>query len=67
MARALPMWVARSRDRATQKWLEIMNPMEQSVDLGSVNIKFETGKLAKQSSGSVWVTCGGTANQGTPA
>ena len=38
-----------------------MNPMEQSVDLGSVSIKFSTGKLAKQSSGSVWVTSGGTA------
>jgi polyribonucleotide nucleotidyltransferase len=38
-----------------------MNLMEQSVNLGSVSINFQTGKLAKQSSGSVWVTAGGTA------
>lgn len=33
---------------------------EHKLDIGSKTIVFETGKLAKQASGSITVTCGGT-------
>ncbi len=35
--------------------------MEQSVKFDNFTLTFQTGKLAKQSSGSVWVTAGDTA------
>ncbi|MBI5508465.1 MAG: polyribonucleotide nucleotidyltransferase [Deltaproteobacteria bacterium] len=38
-----------------------MNPTEKSVNLGTHTLTFQTGKLAKQSSGAVWVTAGDTA------
>lgn len=39
----------------------MMNPVERSVEIGSTKITFQTGKVAKQASGSVWVTAGGTS------
>ena len=38
----------------------IMPPVEKSVEIGNGTITFATGKIAKQASGSVWVTAGDT-------
>ena len=38
-----------------------MDPMEKHVEFGGKRITFQTGKVAKQAAGSVWVTGGGTA------
>ena len=48
--------------RAAQSALErlTMQVTEQSVTIGETTITFQTGKLAKQASGSVLVTAGGT-------
>ncbi len=37
-----------------------MNPIEKTVQLGEQVITFQTGKIAKQASGAVWVRAGGT-------
>jgi polyribonucleotide nucleotidyltransferase len=37
-----------------------MNVVEKSIELGGKTVTFQTGKIAKQASGSVLVTCGGT-------
>src|SRR5689334_9483040 len=37
-----------------------MNPVEQTVQLGDTVVTFQTGKLAKQASGSVWAKAGDT-------
>ena len=39
----------------------VMDPTEVSVTVGSTDITFETGRLAKQAGGAVLVTSGGTA------
>ncbi len=38
-----------------------MEPFEKSVVFGEKTVTFQTGKFARQASGSVWVTAGGTA------
>ncbi|MEO6867488.1 MAG: polyribonucleotide nucleotidyltransferase, partial [Gaiellales bacterium] len=38
----------------------VMDPTEVSVSIGSTDITFETGRLAKQAGGAVLVTAGGT-------
>ena len=35
--------------------------MEKTVQVGEQSITIQTGKIAKQASGSVWVTAGGTS------
>ncbi|MEE8409399.1 MAG: polyribonucleotide nucleotidyltransferase, partial [Myxococcota bacterium] len=37
-----------------------MNPVERTVDLGTHTLTLQTGKIAKQASGAVWMTAGGT-------
>ena len=37
-----------------------MTLVEKSVELGGETITFQTGRVAKQASGSVWVRAGGT-------
>lgn len=39
----------------------MQQPFERSVEIGGQLLTFQTGKVAKQASGSVWVTAGGTA------
>src|SRR4051794_32980896 len=43
-----------------------LNVTRVSVEVGGTEIAFETGKLAKQASGSVVVTAGGTMGVATP-
>src|SRR5262245_50723880 len=38
----------------------MQQPIEKSIQLGEQTLTFQTGKVAKQASGSVWVTAGGT-------
>jgi len=38
-----------------------MNPIEKKVEIDGKTITFQSGKVAKQAAGSVWVTGGGTA------
>jgi polyribonucleotide nucleotidyltransferase len=38
-----------------------MNPIEKKVEIGGRTVTFQTGKVAKQAAGSVWVSGGGTA------
>lgn len=38
-----------------------MQPIEKSITIGGHTVTFQTGKIAKQASGSVWITAGGTA------